>query len=216
MQDFTESLRQLVVAEKIERATAFEVAPNVEQLENGAQGDYGRPTWYPLSPRHRSSNVTQRRSPLDGTPIATPTVLAATLGAERSVGPSDWSIGSSEPIGACIRRKASDDPSAPRPRDVRPVDPRRRRRGRRRRVRRRLASPRRRTIAARARALPQPLQVRPRPAHLPDLGLDHRLGRRRRQGAEQPQVRALELASSSSPACSAWPWSGRSRSTRSA
>ena len=37
MQDFTESLRQLVVAEKIERATAFEVAPNVEYFENGPQ-----------------------------------------------------------------------------------------------------------------------------------------------------------------------------------
>ena len=38
MQDFTESLRQLVVDEKIERATAFEVAPNVEQLKMALKG----------------------------------------------------------------------------------------------------------------------------------------------------------------------------------
>ena len=38
-QDFTESLRQLVVDEKIERATAFEVAPERRDFENGAQGD---------------------------------------------------------------------------------------------------------------------------------------------------------------------------------
>jgi twitching motility protein PilT len=38
MQDFTESLRQLVVAEKIERATAFEYAPNVEQLKMALKG----------------------------------------------------------------------------------------------------------------------------------------------------------------------------------
>jgi len=38
MQDFTESLRQLVVAEKIERATAFEYAPNVEQLKMSLKG----------------------------------------------------------------------------------------------------------------------------------------------------------------------------------
>src|SRR4051794_31605458 len=38
MQDFTESLRQLVVAEKIDRATAFEVAPNVEQLKMSLKG----------------------------------------------------------------------------------------------------------------------------------------------------------------------------------
>ncbi|MDR3633408.1 MAG: PilT/PilU family type 4a pilus ATPase [Isosphaeraceae bacterium] len=38
MQDFTESLRQLCVAEKIERSTAFEVAPNVEQLKMALKG----------------------------------------------------------------------------------------------------------------------------------------------------------------------------------
>jgi twitching motility protein PilT len=36
--DFTESLRQLVVAEKIERATAFEVAPNPETLRMVLKG----------------------------------------------------------------------------------------------------------------------------------------------------------------------------------
>src|SRR4051794_18494857 len=38
MQDFTESLRQLVVDEKIERATAFEVAPSVEVLKMALKG----------------------------------------------------------------------------------------------------------------------------------------------------------------------------------
>jgi twitching motility protein PilT len=38
MQDFTESLKQLVQAEKIERATAFEYAPNVEQLKMSLKG----------------------------------------------------------------------------------------------------------------------------------------------------------------------------------
>ncbi len=38
MQDFTESLKQLVQAEKIDRATAFEVAPNVEQLKMALKG----------------------------------------------------------------------------------------------------------------------------------------------------------------------------------
>jgi twitching motility protein PilT len=38
MQDFTESLRQLVVAEKVERATAFEVAPNAESLRMALKG----------------------------------------------------------------------------------------------------------------------------------------------------------------------------------
>ena len=38
MQDFTESLKQLVQSEKIERATAFEVAPNVEQLKMSLKG----------------------------------------------------------------------------------------------------------------------------------------------------------------------------------
>ena len=38
MMDFTESLRQLVVAEKIERATAFEFAPNVETLKMALKG----------------------------------------------------------------------------------------------------------------------------------------------------------------------------------
>src|SRR4051795_11349522 len=38
MQDFTESLKQLVQGEKIERATAFEVAPNVEQLKMALKG----------------------------------------------------------------------------------------------------------------------------------------------------------------------------------
>ncbi len=38
MQDFTESLRRLVVDEKIERATAFEYAPNVEQLKMALKG----------------------------------------------------------------------------------------------------------------------------------------------------------------------------------
>ena len=37
MVDFTESLRQLVVAEKVERAVAFENAPNPELASNGAQ-----------------------------------------------------------------------------------------------------------------------------------------------------------------------------------
>ena len=38
MQDFTESLRQLVVAEKIERSTAFEFAPSVEVLKMALKG----------------------------------------------------------------------------------------------------------------------------------------------------------------------------------
>jgi twitching motility protein PilT len=38
MVDFTESLRQLVVAEKIERATAFEFAPNPELLRMALKG----------------------------------------------------------------------------------------------------------------------------------------------------------------------------------
>jgi twitching motility protein PilT len=38
MIDFTESLRQLVVGEKIERATAFEVAPSVETLKMALKG----------------------------------------------------------------------------------------------------------------------------------------------------------------------------------
>ena len=38
MLDFTESLRQLVVAEKIERAVAFEVAPNAESLRMALKG----------------------------------------------------------------------------------------------------------------------------------------------------------------------------------
>ena len=38
MQDFTESLRQLVLAEKIERATAFEVAPSLETLKMALKG----------------------------------------------------------------------------------------------------------------------------------------------------------------------------------
>ncbi len=38
MMDFTESLRQLVVAEKIERATAFEVAPSMEMLKMALKG----------------------------------------------------------------------------------------------------------------------------------------------------------------------------------
>ena len=38
MQDFTESLRLLCVAEKIERATAFEVAPSVEALKMALKG----------------------------------------------------------------------------------------------------------------------------------------------------------------------------------
>jgi twitching motility protein PilT len=38
MLDFTESIRQLVVAEKIERATAFEVAPNAEALRMALKG----------------------------------------------------------------------------------------------------------------------------------------------------------------------------------
>jgi len=38
MQDFTESLRGLVVAEKIDRATAFEVAPSVEALKMALKG----------------------------------------------------------------------------------------------------------------------------------------------------------------------------------
>jgi twitching motility protein PilT len=38
MQDFTESLKQLVQSERIERATAFEVAPNVEQLKMSLKG----------------------------------------------------------------------------------------------------------------------------------------------------------------------------------
>ncbi|AGA29401.1 type IV pilus twitching motility protein PilT [Singulisphaera acidiphila] len=38
MQDFTESLRQLVVNERIERSTAFEVAPSVETLKMALKG----------------------------------------------------------------------------------------------------------------------------------------------------------------------------------
>jgi twitching motility protein PilT len=38
MMDFTESLRQLVVAEKIERATALEVAPSPEALRMALKG----------------------------------------------------------------------------------------------------------------------------------------------------------------------------------
>ncbi len=38
MVDFTESLRRLVVDEKVERATAFEVAPNPEMLRMALKG----------------------------------------------------------------------------------------------------------------------------------------------------------------------------------
>ena len=38
MQDFTESLRQLVVAEKVDRGTAFEVAPSPEALKMALKG----------------------------------------------------------------------------------------------------------------------------------------------------------------------------------
>lgn len=38
MQDFTESLRQLVLAEKIDRATAFEVAPSPDALKMALKG----------------------------------------------------------------------------------------------------------------------------------------------------------------------------------
>jgi len=38
MQDFTESLRQLVTSEKVERATAFEVAPQPEALKMALKG----------------------------------------------------------------------------------------------------------------------------------------------------------------------------------
>jgi twitching motility protein PilT len=38
MVDFTESLRQLVVAEKVERAVAFEFAPNPEALRMVLKG----------------------------------------------------------------------------------------------------------------------------------------------------------------------------------
>jgi twitching motility protein PilT len=38
MQDFTESLKKLVQDEKIERSTAFEVAPSVEQLKMALKG----------------------------------------------------------------------------------------------------------------------------------------------------------------------------------
>jgi twitching motility protein PilT len=38
MQDFTESLKQLVQAEKVERATAFEVAPSPEALKMALKG----------------------------------------------------------------------------------------------------------------------------------------------------------------------------------
>jgi twitching motility protein PilT len=38
MQDFTESLRRLVVEERIERATAFEFAPNLEVLKMALKG----------------------------------------------------------------------------------------------------------------------------------------------------------------------------------
>ena len=38
MMDFTESLRQLCVAEKIERSTAFEVAPSPEALKMALKG----------------------------------------------------------------------------------------------------------------------------------------------------------------------------------
>jgi twitching motility protein PilT len=38
MQDFTESLRKLCVEEKVERATAFEVAPSVETLKMALKG----------------------------------------------------------------------------------------------------------------------------------------------------------------------------------
>jgi twitching motility protein PilT len=38
MQDFTEALRQLVVAEKIDRPTAYEVAPSPEALKMALKG----------------------------------------------------------------------------------------------------------------------------------------------------------------------------------
>ncbi len=38
MMDFTESLRLLVIEEKIDRSTAFEVAPNVEELKMALKG----------------------------------------------------------------------------------------------------------------------------------------------------------------------------------
>ena len=60
MQDFTESLKQLVQAERIERATAFEDAPNVEQLKMSLKGiNVAQPgildhAWPPI-PRRRGS-----------------------------------------------------------------------------------------------------------------------------------------------------------------
>jgi len=38
MMDFTESLRQLVINEQVERATAFEVAPSPEALKMALKG----------------------------------------------------------------------------------------------------------------------------------------------------------------------------------
>ncbi|MGB0067828.1 MAG: twitching motility protein PilT, partial [Isosphaeraceae bacterium] len=38
MMDFTESLRQLVMNEKVDRATAFEVAPSPEALKMALKG----------------------------------------------------------------------------------------------------------------------------------------------------------------------------------
>ncbi len=101
MLDFTESLRQLVVAEKIERATAFEVAPNVEYFENGAQRHYHRATGHSLNLLSTGRRVPRR--PLRGVPSRpgrgrTPLSRAAGVSGKN--------------------RKVSDDPSAPRPRDV--------------------------------------------------------------------------------------------------
>ena len=63
MMDFTESLRQLVVAEKIERATAFEVAPSPETLKMAPQGDYHRPTGHPVRVEAPPGSSPSRRAP---------------------------------------------------------------------------------------------------------------------------------------------------------
>ena len=55
MQDFTESLRRLVVDEKIDRATALEFAPSVEVLKMAIEGDYDESTWYSVSLRGRAN-----------------------------------------------------------------------------------------------------------------------------------------------------------------
>ena len=148
--------------------------PAPSSLKMALKGIYDRPAGYPLTTSGTSTGPApgrgcRSRSSIGDAPTATPPPIA------------------------------SRSPTMIRPRlcpgDVRPGVPRPRRRGRGRRA----AGGPARAVGddqrpARAGPLPEPVQVRPGRPHLPALGQDHRLGRRRHQGAEQRPVRDVELA----------------------